>query len=150
MNILLVEDDEDKRNQLKSFLSEIKNAEIADALSLQTALKLILNKQFDLIILDMSLTTFDKNSVGSGGRPQPFGGREILSQMQRKKIKSKVIVVTQYDVFNHGKEIISLYELNNQLFALFPEIYKGAVYYSVSISGWQEALTTIIKQEFSN
>jgi CheY-like chemotaxis protein len=145
MQVLLVEDDEDKREQLSFFLErKIKDVVISKALSLHSGVKALSTSHFDLVILDMSMTTFDRTPTENGGRPQPFGGREIMHQMERKEIATKVVVVTQYDMFNQGDEVTSLYELDKQLRQLFPNLYLGAVHFSVSYSGWQDDLKSLL------
>jgi DNA-binding response OmpR family regulator len=140
MKILLVEDDEDKREQLTAFFKNELNGTVIEARSMQSGIKILINQSFDLIVLDMSMTTFDVTPTEKGGRPQPFGGREILYQMKRRKIGTKVIVVTQYDLFGKDDEETTLEELDKQLYTLFPNNYLGAIPYSVKFSGWQQSL----------
>ena len=57
----------------------------------------------------------------------------------------KEIVVTQFDLFGKGEEEITLKELDQQLYQNFPNIYFGAIQFSVSLTGWEEDLYSKIK-----
>jgi len=138
MRILLVEDDEDKREQLRIFLSNTDRNEVIEAKSYQSGLKKIIAETFDLIVLDMTMPTFDVTPTEGGGRPQPFGGKELLQQMFRRDIDTKTIVVTQFDQFGQGDETTTLNELDKLLFQTFPGNYLGIVPYSVTYSGWKD------------
>ena len=144
MNVLLVEDDEDKRQQLSTFIKCELSSTITEACSLQSGLRALLINKFDLVILDMSMPTFDITPTEDGGRPQPYAGREILQQMQRRGISSKVVVVTYYDRFGISGEETTLEELDKQLFTSFPNTYLGAIHYSIKYVGWQNALKNLL------
>lgn len=144
MKILIVEDDEDKREQLSSFIKEKLSENIVETRSFQSGKKALLTDSFNLIILDMSIPTFDKTSNEKGGRPQPFGGRELLYEMLRNEVNAKAIVVTQFDRFGKGEDEITLKELDQQLMNLFPNIYLGAVSYSIKYSNWTSDLLKIV------
>jgi CheY-like chemotaxis protein len=144
MKVLLVEDDEDKREQLREFLSSELSAEVTEARSRQSGIHALLKDSFDLIVLDMSMPTFDITPTEDGGRPQAYAGRDILHQMDRYAITTKVVVVTQFDRFGQSEDEITLLELDKQLEGAFPDNYLGAVYYNVSYAGWQESLRTLL------
>lgn len=145
MNILIVEDDENKRTRIVSFLKERFEAPaIITAKSLQSGLRLIIEGGVELVILDMTMPTFDIGVDEDGGRLQAYAGREILNQMDRRDIVVPVIVVTQFDEFGVSPDILTLQELDLQLQEAYPEIYAGAVYYNVSEEGWKESLLKLI------
>lgn len=148
MRILLVEDDEDKRHQLSLFFVDTFKAEVVEAKSLNSGVKALFSSKYDLIVLDMSMSTFDSSlSDKTGGRPQPYGGREILMQMKRKAISTKAVVVTQYDNFGQNEDLTSLYELDKQLKLSFPNTYIGAISYKGDFVGWQSRLAALLKKE---
>jgi CheY-like chemotaxis protein len=151
MNILIVEDDENKREQIGRFVTEkYPEASISYANSQQSGLTTIINEPIDLIILDMSMPTFDKTVEEDGGRPQAYAGREILKQMDRREIHRPVIVLTGYDKFGEGVDALTLPELRSQLEVAHPESYRGMVFYDVAVEGWKEELTRIISDVFPN
>jgi CheY-like chemotaxis protein len=148
MKILLVEDDEDKREQLMNFVIEKLGIDFKEARSYQGGLRLIKEEQFDLILLDMTMPTFDISSTENGGRSQPFGGEMLLYEIIRREIKSKVIVVTQFDIFGKGDEEITIKDLDLKLSTLFKDTYLGIVQYNISYTGWKDILYDKIKNNF--
>ena len=100
MKILIVEDDENKRQHLVRYLrEEFAALDVTERRSYQSGLKEILQGRYEAILLDMTLPTFDKSPVESGGLLKHFAGREILGQMERHGIKTPVIVFTAFDQF---------------------------------------------------
>jgi CheY-like chemotaxis protein len=145
MRVLVIEDDEIKRNQVVEFLREtFSTVELGTTRSLQSGLRSILTGGLDLIILDMSLPTFDIGADESGGRPHAFGGREILRQMGRRGIQVPVIVLTQFDKFGVGADGMTLDALMAELERDHAGTYVGTVYYNVSREGWKEALMELM------
>lgn len=97
MRVLLVEDDEFKSADLSRMLDEILgDHEQYRAASVTSALKAVTEHSFDLVVLDMSLPTFDLSGPGGGGSPQGQGGVEVLRLSRRLKHTCPFIVVTQY------------------------------------------------------
>ncbi|MDM1072149.1 response regulator [Empedobacter brevis] len=143
--VLLVEDDEDKREQIINFINKFDDYDLIEVRSYNSAVKAIRSSFFDLILLDMTLPTFDVNVNESGGRTQAFGGELILAEMDRKNISSKVIVITQFDLFGEGEEEINLENLDQRLKLQFNN-YLGAIQYSVSYNSWQEILKRKIQK----
>jgi len=145
MRILIVEDDENKRRHLSSFiLSELPQPTITEARSYQSGLRRLLEGPFDLVLLDIDMPTFDIGVGEDGGRPQPFGGREILRQMRRRKIVLPVVVVTQFDRFGAGEEELTLAEISRELQVEHSESYRGTVYYDASLASWKAELHEIL------
>jgi len=145
MKILLVEDDEDKRRQVSEFLTgAVLGVTLKAARSLQSGLQAILTKEHDLVILDMTMPTFDITAEEDGGRPQAYAGRELLRHMKRRSIETPAIVLTQFDRFGEGPDSLTLGELNEELRVAHPGYYFGAVYYSVTYEGWKKELADLI------
>ena len=140
LNVLLVEDDEDKRLDLNEFITSELKCSISEARSYQGALKALKGSSFDLILLDMTIPTFDVTPSDSGGRAQPFGGETLLFEMMRREITTKVIVVTQFDKFGEGKKEVLLKDLDLRLAQQFQANYLGAIQYGNSFEGWSDSL----------
>src|SRR5437762_9859016 len=103
MKILLVEDEETKRRQVMDLISQkFSEFGIDEAKSLNSGLRKIAGGAYDLVILDMTMPTFDITLDEDGGRPQAYGGRELLRHMAQRGIKTPVVLLTQFDRF--GKE----------------------------------------------
>jgi CheY-like chemotaxis protein len=147
MEILIVEDDENKRTQTSGFISNlVPGVRIVTANALQSGLRKIISGHFDLIILDMSMPTFDIDLHEDGGRMQAYAGREILWQMERREIEVPVLVLTQFDVFGKGDDALTLRELDETLRTTHPNTYKGLVYYDVAMGTWKEKLRNAIRE----
>ncbi|WP_083839121.1 response regulator [Bradyrhizobium sp. STM 3809] len=107
MSVLLVEDDEFKATDILKVLEEkFASSSVVRATSVTSALKAVNRETFALIVLDMSLPTFEMSGLGGGGSPQGQGGLEVLRLARRLKNTSPFIVVTQYpDIELDGVEI---------------------------------------------
>ena len=137
MNILIVEDNQSKLDHLTTFIkSKFPLASINNKRSFQTGLKEIQDSSYDIVLLDMSMPTYDITPTEAGGVKKTFAGMDILRQMQRKNIKMPVLVVTQFDIFDDGETSILLTELKTQLMQKFSDIYLGTVYYNTGVS-WE-------------
>lgn len=145
MSLLIIEDDVNKIMQIKDFIKKnYRDLKINEAYSFQSGLEKVLDLKPKIILLDMSLPTYDISINERGGRPRSFGGRDILSQIKRKKINSKAIIVTQFEDFQDEKESKSLDELKTQLACDFKENYSGTVCYQPSKIEWQSELKALI------
>lgn len=142
MKILIVEDDQNKLSQLTTFISHHhRTASIESRCSYNSALARLLEPPpFDLILLDMSMPTFDKTLAESGGRHRPFGGKDILRKLQRNGVKTPVVVVTQFTHFGEGKTCISLDVLKQQLADEGFENYQETIFYSAEGTTWESEL----------
>ena len=146
MRVLIVEDDENKSQQLEVFVREVvPHAFIVVAKSYNSGLREILANYQDIILLDMTLPTYDIGLNEDGGRPQHYGGRLILQQMQRRSIVTPVVVVTQFDVFGEGAEKLTRDELDKQLRQDHSSIYLGTVYYNAAVEGWKGQLRRYVE-----
>jgi len=145
MKFLIVEDDENKGVQVSNFLiSVFPSAELRLERSLHSGLRRIRQELPDIVLLDMTLPNYDIGPDEPGGDPKIFGGREFLDQMDRFNLKAPVIVITQYETF--GRPPKSLPQLDEELRAEYPSVYRGAVYYHASLHEWKEALKGIITE----
>ncbi len=147
MKILLVEDDEKKRNRLLEFLAErYSGHEVETAFSLNSGVKKARDNAPDLVLLDMTLPNFDVGPQETGGRMHNFGGKEFLRQMDRFDLELDVIVVTQFETFGKGNHLMGLAQLDEQLQDEHEEHYRGVVYYHASIHDWQDKLEAKINE----
>lgn len=147
MRILLIEDDQNKLKQLEHFiLRQAPTAHISVRRSYQSGLEAVMASSFDLVLLDMSLPTYDQSPNEAGGRKRPFAGKEILRQMNRKHILSSVVVITQFTRFGEESETISLSQLRSDLGSAGYEIYRGTIYYSAEAANWESELREVLEK----
>ena len=145
MKLLLIEDDEYKAAQIQSFLdadgytSDLKG-------SFQSGMRAIRGEEYDAILLDMSIPTFDVGGQNKGNRHRPFGGKDVLKELKRQNKNIPVVIVTQYSVFGEGRDNISLKQLEKELDEEFSGIYRGMVYFDASSADWISKLKMILEE----
>lgn len=147
MKLLLIEDDENKRSALEAFIrSQMPEAELDEAKSLQAGIRRARTTAYNLVLLDMTLPNYDPSpDEPGGGTIHSFGGREFLKQMDRFRIMTPVVVVTQFEKFGKPPGTTNLEELDQSLRTDFPAVYRGAVYYHAAIVGWQQELAALLE-----
>jgi DNA-binding response OmpR family regulator len=147
MKILLVEDDDNKRMQLEQFVREAwPDVQVDTARSLQSGLSAIRNTAgADLVLLDMTLPTYDIGPDEAGGSTHAYGGREFLKELRRFKLRLPVIVVTQFGAFGSGPEMTTLKALDAELGSEFSANYFGYVYYHATIESWKPQLKKMVE-----
>ena len=100
MRILLIDDDENKTREVASFIMQSYRAdELIIKRSYQSGLKELLLRRPDVVLLDMTMPTYDISAREPGGRERRYAGREILRQLERRDISVPVVVITQYEQF---------------------------------------------------
>jgi CheY-like chemotaxis protein len=142
MKCLIIEDDPIKMNHIENLIkSTFPEVQLSRSISYMSGINTILENDFDLILLDMSLPLYD--DIYQGSKPKNFGGRDILKEMKRHRKSSLVKVITQYNEFDDGS--ISMKELDSQLTKIYPSIYKGYIHYETKRNIWQSELINYIK-----
>ncbi|ENA7541486.1 response regulator, partial [Escherichia coli] len=139
MKILLIDDEHDKREKIRSQVELIlgSRAIITERESLRGGLKAILTmNDLDLILLDMSMPSFDLTDQFSSEDPESFAGIEIMSQMKLRDVNFPVLVVTQYKSFEKGS--VSLEDLIEKMSNEFKPFFKGTIYYDSLLDGWKK------------
>lgn len=140
MKVLIVENDTNKSSEVEYFLlseMELSPELITIKKSYQSGLESILTEHYDVLILDMSLPTFDITDFDDGGETLDRGGEIILQEMERENIKTAAIILTQYEDFGG----MSLAKIDQSLQHDFPEFYKGCVYYNnITQDSWKNNL----------
>lgn len=151
MKILIIEDDEPKMNAMSEFIlscTECQHAEIIGKKSYQSGLAEVMTNPPDMLFLDMSIPTYDRCPEDpKGGRPRPFGGRDILREVYRKNLETKVAIVTQFAVLKDSdKEEKTLEELTTTFDKEFPDHFLGIVFYRHSENSWQAPLKKLVDE----
>jgi CheY-like chemotaxis protein len=152
-NILLVEDDLDKRDSIIQYLDTF-NVELNITAKQSTTSglqEIIINPEINFVILDMSMPTFDMTDEDpSGGGPESFAGKEFLEQMNLREINTPVVVVSQLSTFGKGSNKKSLSSLDIELKESYPDFYIGAIFYNSAMDEWKGKLKeSILKGKIS-
>ena len=145
MKVLIVEDDEFKGRRIGQALRDYRpDVDLRLERSVNSGLKGIVEYVPDLVLLDMSLTTFDVGPNEPGGRPQNFGGLEILRHMDRLGIVIPVVVITQHERFARGTQEVHLSVVRSELEEQHEQVFRGLVYYNSARGGWERELRSLI------
>lgn len=148
MNVLLVEDEAPKQERILSFLRDHwPKSDIRIAKSVRSAVDQLRSKSFDLVLLDVSLPTFDVGPNETGGRPQNFGGVEVLRYMDLYDRPVPTIVITAYEAFSKDGKPIDHISLDDELRQQHPNSYRGLIYYNSLFAEWRGRLDSIIAEE---
>lgn len=143
---MLVEDEVPKCDHILTFLNslEVESVTII-ARSVNAALDNIELETPDLLLLDMSLPTFDVGDRETGGRPQGFGGIEVLRHMVMAGIECPTIVITGYEAFpREAGKAVDLSQISSELSAEFPNMFKGILHYNSTYDEWKTALRQVL------
>jgi len=144
-SILLVEDEAPKRDQIAAFLAKLcPNADVQSAKSVRAAIAAMKREAPSLLILDMSLPTFDVGPYEAGGRPQGFGGVEVVRYLKLLNLEVPVIVVTAYEAFVRRGGDVDLKGLSEQLRKEYGPRFHGLVYYNSLYGSWRDELKTLL------
>ncbi|APR70783.1 hypothetical protein F909_03796 [Acinetobacter sp. ANC 3929] len=148
LNILIVEDDSQKFLHIKNHI--LKNKEHAFSLffmqanSVTDAINKIEEKQPDILILDISLPTFNISNNESGGRARHIGGVEILDFMDLMSICCKTIILTGYEAFLIENKPIDFINFKNELIEDFPNIIHDVLFYNSINANWKSKILEYI------
>ncbi|MEG1271922.1 MAG: response regulator [Acinetobacter sp.] len=144
--IYIIEDSDLKIQKIEAFLlsNGIQKEGLCIFKSYQTGTKAILSNPPKLVILDMSIPTFDKTINSREGRLRPLGGYDVMKKIAFKNIKTKVVVLTQLEFFGEGSEKKSFDQLREKCFENFPEIFLDCIYYSPTNFSWQQTLLSYL------
>lgn len=144
--LLIIEDNDSKLNRLCQFCTKyLVDYFVSDKRSYNSALSEVVHngKNYDLILLDVSMNTYDISPEESDGEQEPLAGSNILRFMKLRKIFVPVIVVTMYESFVDG---IKIDKLDEGFREKYPEFYKGYVYYSLRNEDWITHLKDLIEK----
>lgn len=146
IDVLLVEDDDPKLRQILSFLnSSHPEIPISVARSINAACRCLDKQEFDLILLDMSLPTFDGGkTIGASGRQRTLGGKDLLRYLWELEISTPVYVVTGFKDFPGEIGTVKLPQLHQELLQAFPENYRGHIRFSHNSDSWKLQLSQIL------
>jgi CheY-like chemotaxis protein len=151
LTILVVEDDGPKLSAVLQMLQvEFPKAHVSVAGSLISAVENITKSAFDLAIVDMSVPTYEFSvDREGGGRPQGFGGEDILRFVEAESPITKTVVLTQYQEFseNQNRGRRSLEDVTQSLRGSLGAGFLGVLYYSGQRGEWRSKLVDLIRQE---
>lgn len=144
MNILIIEDNLLKREKICEFLSGIADIRLSEEASYNSGLVTAQSGSFDLIVLDMSMPTFDRSDETHGGRFRSLGGRQIARKLAKAGKLVPFVVVTGYKDFSESSGNKSIAEIDESLRELGSS-YLGYIIFDAAESLWKENLLKIVE-----
>jgi hypothetical protein len=95
----------------------------------------------------MSLPTFDIAPGEPGGRPQSFGGIEVLRFLDGVDLCIPTIVITAYEAFpKKNGAPIGFEVLTADLRREYPSLFKGLIQFDPIQGQWGDKLRTLVKE----
>lgn len=148
MKVLLVEDEDPKREAVLSHIvREFPDFDVEIASSVRSALAKLKTNRFELLLLDMSLPTFDIEPGEPGGRPQGFGGYEVLRHLEMAEIGLPTLVITAYEAFPSSNGApVGLDALKKDLSRDFPTLFRGLIQFDPIAGEWGYHFRTLVEQ----
>ena len=145
MKILVAEDNELKLKSILNFLESdhgIKPDSVMIVLTPDDAIVEVKKKIYDFFILDMSLPAFeqDKKQIRS------LSGKRVLMTMKHKRLKTRTVVFTQWEVFGHHDDRVSLENLKTELLTTFPSFLKDIIFWEPSSNEWKVRMSGQINE----
>lgn len=148
MNILIIEDNPLKREKVHEFISGNYDVRLFEAASFNSGLNLVLSKTFDLVILDMSMPTFDRTDATHGGRFRTLAGKDIATRLSKLKKLVPFVILTGYKDFSVNSQSLSIEQIDESLRSMGSD-YKGCIFFDAVDSVWKEQLSEIIDGEYT-
>jgi len=144
MRVLVIEDNPLKRDKIIEFLAGRAITDLQEAASYNSGFTVASENIFDLIILDMSMPTFDRSDTTHGGRFRAVAGKEIARRLKKAGKLVPFVVLTGYTDFSTDSQNLSIEQIDVFLSEL-GECYRGCVFFDSTNSQWEEKLTQVIE-----
>lgn len=128
--VLLVEDEIHKREEMRKCVVDVYGCDPEVVDGVRGAVMEVIEKDYDIIILDMALSTFGESANDKiKGHDQAQGGIEVLRALNSRKKRAKIIIVTQYPDFYIGGVKVKLKEAAKVVGEKYRQDVIGAVLY---------------------
>lgn len=142
MNILIVEDDENKYKTISEYISSIyPQIKLFVSHSYQSGVQMAIDHKYDLLLLDMSIPNFDITVNEEGGEALKNGGELIIEELLDEGIDFKCTIITQYETFNNEP----LSTIDSRLRKSCGTKYCGCIKYDTYNDDWKELLKANIE-----
>ncbi|WMO15694.1 response regulator [Pseudoalteromonas piscicida] len=145
MKILLVEDGDYKSQRVLEYINTtFENIEVLLACSYSSGVKSLVANKPDLVILDMSLPTFDMINGQGGGEKRMYGGLDIARQIQRRKVNSPFVFLTQHRDFTENPKLEKLSDIDEEAKSKYGSLYLGYIFYEHAGFEWKDKLKDVL------
>jgi CheY-like chemotaxis protein len=141
INLLVVEDNKSKIESIEELVNDLTpTVTVTYVLTPSEAIKNLRKINYDFLILDMSLPAYSEetHSIGS------LSGKQILQTMKHKRISVPTVILTQWDVFGHHDNTISLDILTSELMQNFSGFLLDVIFWDSSSDLWKKDISSYI------
>ncbi|MDH5930943.1 response regulator [Vibrio splendidus] len=141
INLLVVEDNKSKIESIEELVNDLTpTVKVTYVLTPSEAIKNLRKINYDFLILDMSLPAYSEetHSIGS------LSGKQILQTMKHKRISVPTVILTQWDVFGHHDNTISLDILTSELMQNFSGFLLDVIFWDSSSDLWKKDISSYI------
>lgn len=146
MNILLVEDEIHKRDEINSCVQEVFGVLPAMVDSVSSAVLRVKSDNYDLIILDMALSTFGESAGDNKkGHDQAQGGIEVLRALKGYRKRTNILIITQYPDFFIGGVKVKLKNSPQIINDKYSQTVVGAILYTYKSKATLQKITSILR-----
>ena len=148
MKILLVEDEVHKRDEMIQCVQEVFGVPPEMVDGVRSAVLMVIEADFDIIILDMALPTFGESSIDNmTGHDQAQGGIEVLRALKFKGKYSKIIIVTQYPDFYIGSTKVKLKDASKIINDKYNQQVLAGVLYKYKSKATLQKIKSILRTQ---
>lgn len=148
MKILLVEDEVHKRDEMIQCVQEVFGVPPEMVDGVRSAVLMVIEADFDIIILDMALPTFGESSIDNmKGHDQAQGGIEVLRALKFKGKYSKIIIVTQYPDFYIGSTKVKLKDASKIINDKYNQQVLAGVLYKYKSKATLQKIKSILRTQ---
>lgn len=145
MRLLYVEDEDEKAKAVVDYLVEAHSIDLMK--SYTSGVRAIYEREYDLILLDMSLPLYDYDSEDNEDNEfDTFAGIDIIEELIRLSRQEKVAIITAFDILGEGDNKVDIYQLDKKMQQDYSEIYLGIIHYNASSLEWKRELQEIIEK----
>ncbi|MBI5270046.1 MAG: response regulator [Burkholderiales bacterium] len=143
--LLLIEDSPHKRAKVVEHIKALyPQIHIREAGSFASGCRAVDACEYDVLLIDMSLPTYDKSPAAAAGKFRPFGGREIARKIVRRGLRTPLIFITQFESFSDRGNSFSFDTLMEKLREECGAAFVGMLFYDSSKTSWKDELGELL------
>jgi len=148
LKCLVVEDDKFKLDSVLAFLREElgPGADISTCDALSTAVAALAQREFNLVVIDMSIPSHPV-SVGAGSPYSfPSGGLDVLFEIDAQGCQCVAIILTQYPEIELDGVLVPIDSAAGEIARRFDIEVAGCVQYFEDNGSWKAGIQNILRE----
>lgn len=146
MRMLIVEDDPHKSNELEAFVcGQMHFENVTRCDSVNSAVRVIDNNFFDLVLLDMALPSHHLRPGNGPAVSLLSGGLEIVMELDYQKRNEPIIILTQHIEVEINEKLIPVRSVKAELLRQFSVNLIDCIRYEYGKDSWKSKLVSAIE-----